>query len=838
MKKIKQCGQMLFLCGILACGNLPCRAVLAAETADSPPAGHIFAAGIPGTNTVTDTPADTSGDFVPSPLPSPEFSAGAGFYEEAFPLVLTAPKGFRIYVTTDGSLPSPDNEAAFLYTEPLLLTDLREANRVSKAWVIRAAAFSPEGEGGDVVTKSYFIGSGMTTRYAVPIVSLVTDPDNLYNEEDGIYVHYQESGREWERPFHFEYFTAEGECAVSINCGGRVHGGASREADLKSLRLYARAEYDTQKNFKHDFFTGGTLPALNVNGETIKKFKHLLLRGGGNEATAWERVYFRDTLTAWCMRDTGLDVQAAQPLVVFLNGDYYGIMNLRERQDERYIEEHYGLDNEQVAIYSFWYDEDGDIHIEAEADSDELAWQSKQYYEEIFRFATTADLTVAENYEKVCEAFDIDNYIDYLCVELFCDNTDWPGNNCKAWRYTGEENGLYGSDGKIRWLLYDTEFAYGLYGRQPSDDNIAAALSDTSKEWPNQHGSTLLFRSLLANGDFYHAFISRMLDLLNEQFSAQALTAQADIMAGYYTGLIQENRDAGNWFDNYENNLSIVKKFIRKRPAYFYTFLSGHFELGTRYSLDIAFDTAMGSLTVGTLRAQEGANCIQSNGFNGFYYNGHPVEVTAVPAEGYRFVGFMGEDISALTAADGTRLTQDADVDGLLRCPKQDGGMTLLYTQDKVFVQNPDAHNRLDLTAVFEKEGASPSYIEMVGATADNLQKPEDGDGELAGNKGESGNPSGAGTAGGQNPAPDGIGGTDGTDWPDGIDKTDGIGQPDGAGNGVTDPALSQSRSPEDNAGTKNRDNTEFILLCVMLAAVLGFVTFLGIRASRKRFRR
>lgn len=820
MKKLKQYGYVLLLCGIFACGNFSPHTVFAEETADSIPAD--------GTNS-TDNPADTSGDFVPSPLPSPEFSAGAGFYEEEFLLTLTVPKGCRIYVTTDGSLPSPDNEAAFLYTEPLMLTDLREANNVSRAWVIRAATFSPEGEGGDVVTKSYFIGKGMTTRYQVPVVSLVTDPDNLYNEEDGIYVHYQESGRMWERPFHFEYFTPEGECPVSINCGGRVHGGASREIEMKSLRLYARAEYDTQKNFKHDFFTGGTLPALDVNGKTIKKFKHLLLRGGGNEATAWERVYFRDTLTAWCMRNTGLDVQAAQPLVAFLNGNYYGIMNLRERQDERYIEEHYGLDNEQVAIYSFWYDENGDIHIEADADSDELAWQSRLYYEEIFRFATTADLTVEENYNKVCEAFDINNYIDYLCVELFCGNTDWPGNNCKAWRYTGEENELYGSDGKIRWLLYDTEFAYGLYGREASDDNIAAALSDSSKEWPNQHGSTLLFRSLLANEDFYDAFISRMLDLLNEEFSSQALTAQADIMADYYTGLIQENRDAGNWFDRYENNLSIVKNYLRKRPAYLYTLLFQHFELGARYTLHVDFDTAAGSLTVGTIQAAEGANCIRNNGFYGYYYCGYPVKITAVPAEGYRFVGFTGRDVSALAAKDGTSLKPDAVVDGLLRYTEKDAGIALLYTKNNVFVQNPDANGQIYLTAVFEKEGTTPPYIEAVSAVADISAKPESGGGNSSENREESGNPSGAGTAGGQNPA------LSGTKQPDGADRAD---LSDSNGTGALSPDHPQNLQPAGGSDAKNEGSTEFILLCVLLAAALGFVTFLGIRTSRKHFRR
>lgn len=790
MKKIKIYQGILLFCGIL---------VLA-------PAAAVSAA-------VEDTTASASADentndFIPSLLPSPEFSAKAGFYEDALTLTLSVPDGYRIYMTFDGSLPGPENEAASLYTEPLVLTDLRDETRVTKAWVIRAVTVTPDSVCGDVVTKTYFVGNGMTSKYSVPVVSLVTDADNLYNEETGIYTHSWESGREWERPFHFEYFTREEGLVVSLNCGGRVHGGASRDIDMKSLRLYARAEYDTQKNFKYDFFSDGTLPAVDVNGKTIKKFKRLLLRGGGNEATAWDRTYFRDTLAAWTMRDTGLDVQAAQPIVVFLNGTYYGIMNLRERQDERYIEEHYGLDPAQIAVYSFWYDEDGEIHIEADADTDELAWQAKTYYEEIFHFATTADLTVPENYEKVCAAFDIENYIDYLCVELFCDNTDWPGNNCKAWRYTGEAGDAYGSDGKIRWLLYDTEFGFGLYGRDPSDDSITAALSATSKEWPNQHGSTLLFRSLLQNESFYDAFVSRMLDLLNENFAPKALKWQADTMAGYYKALIQENRDAGNWFDSYENNVSNVKKFIDKRPNYMYMLLGRRFDLGTRYTLNIAFDTSMGCVTLNTITAAEGANCVGSDGFSGIYYNHYPVEVTAIPAEGYHFVGFTGSGLSALFSADGTRIDPaDQENSSLLHYTAEDGTIAAILTSNRISVQNPDADGRISLTAVFEKDGASPSYLETVGAVLSNTDTPSENSGDAA-NGTEGGTP--------ENSAPDNH--NDGSK----ADNTD---------SGTTAPL----QTPEQSAA---QNPAEFILLCILLAVVLAFVTFLGVRASKRRFRR
>lgn len=784
MKKLNMYKGFLLLCGILALS--PAAAVKAGFGSSLPEtakqggalpqitANRALSAPLPQIAAAVDT-----GDFVPSPLPSPEFSAEPGFYEDTLTLALSVPDGYEIYITLDGSLPEPENEAASLYTGPLVLTDLRDETMVTKAWVIRAAAAAPDGSCGDVVTGTYFIGRGMASKYSVPVVSLVTDADNLYDEETGIYANPWESGREWERPFHFEYFTrAEGQ-AVSMNCGGRVHGGASREIDMKSLRLYARAEYDAQKNFKYDFFSDGTLPAVDVNGEAITKFKRLLLRGGGNEATSWDRTYFRDTLAAWTMKDTRLDVQAAQPVVVFLNGSYYGIMNLRERQDERYIEEHYGLEPELVVIYSFWYDENGEIHIEAEADTDELAWQARAYYEEIFNFATTADLTVPENYEKVCAAFDIENYIDYLCVELFCDNTDWPGNNCKAWRYTGEAGGAYGSDGKIRWLLYDTEFGFGLYGRDPSDDSLAAALSDSSAEWPNQHGSTRLFRSLLQNESFRSAFVSRMLDLLNENFASKALKWQADAMAGYYKALIQECRNAGNWFDSYETNVSNVKKWIEKRHAYMYTLLGRHFDLGTRYTLSIGFNASMGSLTVGTLTASGDANCVDGDGFSGTYYSCCPVEVAAVPAEGYHFVGFTGSGLSALCSADGTRVDpEDPEHPLLVHYTAESGTAAALLTSDHVFIQSPDLSGNIFLTAVFEKDGASPSYLETIGA------------------------------------AP-GKADTD----------PDDAARPDASGT-----AAAEQNAPENPA--------EFILLCILLAIVLAFVTFLGVRSSRRRFRK
>lgn len=585
--------------------------------------------------------------FVKSEVPEPVFSVSSGFYEEETLLALSAPEGCKIYYTVDGTLPAPGKTGTRFYSNPIRLRDVRTGSKsVMQGTVIRAVAVQ-DGNSSDCVTHTYFIGRGAANTYRVPVVSLVTDPENLYDPSSGIFVNYWESGREWERPFYMEYFDADNKCVLSVNCGGRVHGGASRSADTKSIRLYARKEYDAQKSFSYDFFSNGIVPAKNSSGETIEKFKRLLLRGGGNEATSWDRTYFRDSLTAWIMKDTGLDVQASQPAVVFLNGSYYGILNLRERQDERYVEEHYGLDETKVAVYNFYYDMEGKCVVYAEADTDELAWQATEHYKEAYEFATTADLMMDSNYQKVCEYYDIENYIDYLCIEIYCNNTDWPGNNCKAWSYFGEPDSSSGSDGKIRWFLYDTEFGYGLYGNGAWNNSLSAALADDKLEWPNPKGSTLLFRSLLANDTFRRQFVTRMLDLLNENFQPDSLIKEVGVMASRYAGLIRENRDAGNYYDSYDNNIAIVKDFLRKRPDYMYEFLDKQFDLGARYQLCIQFDSSMGSIQINSICADADTVSVGAEGFQGIYYNNYPVAVTAAAKDGYHFTGFKGSMTSS-----------------------------------------------------------------------------------------------------------------------------------------------------------------------------------------------
>lgn len=515
--------------------------------------------------------------FVPSEVPVPEFSAEAGFYEKGFELLLTGAVGTEVYYTLDGSVPTPGGATTLLYSEPVEveLCDGIKGSDLPSATVVRAIAVTEDGACSDIQTNTYFAARKMTEWYEVPVISLVTDPENLYSEETGIVTNYEERGREWERPAHFEYFLPEGKREISMNVGIRINGAYSRRFEMKSFRLYAREEYDTQKSFEYDFFSDSLIPAVEKNGEqkNIDKFKRLVLRGGGNESDAWEVTFFRDILAQSLMVGTSLDVQAYQPAVVFLNGEFYGILNIRERMDDRYLASHYNCAKEDVVIYGFDYNKnsDGKVILPPEGQdvfevvAEEGPEEEVSFFEEAYDFVTENDMSDPVMYAKAGEYFDIENFIDYLCVELYCGNTDWPHNNCEAWRYIGEPSEEYGLDGKIRWLLFDLDFGFGLYGRSVETQVLPSMVADQRREQPYRDVLTDLFRSFLKNEQFKEQFRNRFLELLRTNFKASAVVDRVDRLAEVYRPLVAEKYLKYGELHPVERNMTTVRDYAALR---------------------------------------------------------------------------------------------------------------------------------------------------------------------------------------------------------------------------------------------------------------------------------
>ncbi|HLR91666.1 MAG TPA: leucine-rich repeat domain-containing protein, partial [Atopostipes sp.] len=274
-------------------------------------------------------------------LEAPELSKESGFYNQGFELEIAEnSEENTVYYTLDGSEPTLNST---VYEEPIQI----EPNDDNTLTVVRAKVLSENNTMSETVTKSYFVNSNFDERFDLPVFSLVTDPDNLFDEEIGIYTdkNAENRGSDWERPVHLDFFETDGNLALEQELGIRIHGGLTRTYNQKSLRLYAKSEYDTNKYMTYDFFNG--LEKMNDNG-SVNEFKRLLLRNSGND---WNQTMFNDALMQSLIEPLGtVDTQAYRPAVVFFNGEYYGIHNIRERYDEYYIQSHYDINKEDLAI--------------------------------------------------------------------------------------------------------------------------------------------------------------------------------------------------------------------------------------------------------------------------------------------------------------------------------------------------------------------------------------------------------------------------------------------------------------------------------------------------------
>lgn len=597
--------------------------------------------------------------------PAPEFSHEAGFYEEELEVALTAVSGTEeIYYTLDGSAPDPfsEDESTLAYTGPILVSGESEENLIAsirtnlledenssrnwieppegiaKAAVIKAVSVNTEDNSvSSVVTNTYFINKD----YSLPVFSLSTDAAHFFSEETGIYVpgvyhdpdaaspdatgNFEQRGREWERPIHVEYFEDAEERTLAQDAGVRIHGGFTRRFPQKTLRLYARNDYG-ENLFAHSFFPE----------EDRNEFKRLLLRQSGND---WGGTMFNDALMQRLVSHTELETQAYQPSLVFLNGEYWGIHNIRERYDQHYFETKYDLDREDLVILEADTSTEGNVGVDTGSPGD------VQHYQEMLTFIEENDMSSEEHYEHVQTLMDIDNFISYQVFQIYFKNTDWPQNNINFYRmktaYDPNEPAPY--DGRWRWLLYDTDHGFAYHGPDAYEEDTMthAARED---EW-----STSLFRNLLANEEFEQQFLNEFAGQLNSSFAeARVLEEIEEVQAGIAPEINEhierwgqpESRDA------WEQLVEDTRTFASNRPEAVREHLQSYFELSGTAEIAVNYDSSRGSVFVNTLEiSSDTIGIADPENWSGTYFEGVPVTVTAVPAEGYTFAGWSGDTV-------------------------------------------------------------------------------------------------------------------------------------------------------------------------------------------------
>lgn len=517
---------------------------------------------------------------------------------------------------------------------------------VFKGTVIRARAAVNSTQLSPVVTRSYFVTPEGSARYSLPVISLAISEADLYDYDRGTYVagrdfdewrianptheagfesaaNYGRRGSEWEHPLHFELFDGANGLVFSQNLGFRIHGEFSRILPQKALRLYASSEYDDASRMDFDFFPGLTTSGSN---EPLVSFKRLLLRNGGNDNVG---PRLRDAFVQQLVEPVGLDQQAYRPALEFINGEYWGLVEVRERIDDYFIASHHGIDNDSVAILS------NDAIVEEGGDEDAADFVALR------DFIATHDMSLTENYAWAAERMDMQNYALYNAIHIYVRTLDWPHNNMRVWRMQNppQERTLQANDGRWRWILVDFDSAFGFPTEQYGFDMLEWATRDAG----DQDWSTVMLRGLLKSPAFRNDFISASEELMNTLFHP----AHADKLLRQMHARLQpeyaEHRH--RWPNTLYTTIWGMQEFAEQRPSFVRSHISSYFTIGEAVPLNFIVNAlAGGELQVDNVtlsRLTPGATAREGTlRWQGYYFPDDTVQVTATPKAGFYFAGW------------------------------------------------------------------------------------------------------------------------------------------------------------------------------------------------------
>ena len=525
-----------------------------------------------------------------------DFSEEGGIYEESLQVTITSESDAPIYYSTDGSTPRLSGQ---VYSSPIT---------INSTTVLRAQTVADGTLPGKIRTASYLINAD----HEVAVISITTHPDNLWDYNDGIYVmgpnassdvpHYGANfWEDWEKPIHIEMYDPDGDLAFAQDAGVKIFGGWSRANAQKSLSIFARKSYgENEINDK-------IFPNLELND-----FTSIVLRNSGND---WNNTMFRDAFHTSLFHES-VDKQAYRPAVIYLNGEYWGIQNIREKVNEDFLGNHFDLDPDSITIL-----EANAIPVEGD----------EQEYLDLISFINTNSLQETSNYEYVADRIDLENFIHYQIGNIFIDNRDWPGNNIKYWKSNRPNS-------KWRWIAYDTDFGFDPWNEgKASWNTVSFALDANGPDWPNPPWSTLLLRKLMENDEFKSRFINTFADQLNTVWLPDVMVDRLTEFESRIESEISDhlNRWGGNYGD-WTRNVQRMKDFANQRPGHVRNHINSTFDLDGMNEITVEVNNeAFGDIKINTLE-------LSTYPWSGEYFDGNPISLTAMPKPGYRFLRWEG----------------------------------------------------------------------------------------------------------------------------------------------------------------------------------------------------
>jgi len=513
---------------------------------------------------------------------------------------------------------------------------------ISGTTVLRCRTYANGAYPSDEIIRTYVFEQ----MPSIATMFVTTDPLSMFSPDTGLYMKGngasgmdpQYGANFWsnrELPVYVELFEKGSPQKPAFGVMGdyKISGQYSRAKEKKSFSVTLREEYG-DKRLKYTLFP---------DNPELKKFKAFSLRNFGNNSGD---DYVRDRIGTQMTEGLGVDYQRGRYVVLYYNGKYYGLHDLRERNNEYYYETKYGYDPNDIDLL--------------DANNDAGAGSATDY-KNMLSWLQSNELTSDANYQKIADQIDVDNYMNYMSAEMFVNNGDWPHNNLKKWRVASQK-------GKWKWFLYDVDFGFGA-GYNTQNGNVFSYVTNASgtngmgmmmpgmggQQGGQQTGGsisdhTILMIRLLGNDGFKKAFINRFCVLLSMNFAADRLVPQIEALHGQVQAEIARDAEFWNYKSgSFDTNLEKIKSFAQTRQQTIMSEMKSYFTLGETAQVTLAVQGS-GKILVHNLPLDKSSMTVN-------FFRDMPVTVTAEPAGGAVFAGWSDGNSNATRTFNPGELT-------------------------------------------------------------------------------------------------------------------------------------------------------------------------------------
>ena len=617
------------------------------------------------------------------PVMAPTFSKGSGFYDNEFLLTLSSSQGSEIYYTTDSSNPL-NSTTVQKYTEPIKIYDRssepnvyaeigddensplfigsfggykRPKYLIDKAMVIRAYCKNENGIS-PIIDNTYFVTTGNLEKYSnFTIVSLVVNPEDLFDPDIGIYVvgneyieaknnmdpndftqmfklmyasNFYKEGTEWEKKTNMAIFE-NGKMILQQNVGIRIRGFSTKMQAGKSFNVYAKKRFG-EKTIKNTLFKDN----YDKKNKLITKYKSIALRNIFSEERTKDEIgnillFGREFQS----------ISDTRKSMLFLNGEYWGFYIIIEKFSESYFESHYDVPKEKVTLIK-----EGEL---SNGEESELP-----LYNNFFDEYSKKDVLDEKIYEEINNYIDLDSLIEHFVIGIYIGTADWPGHNDGVWRYNGEkiDNNPY-SDGRWRYISFDFDYSMGysiaMWGQTPTEEPYE--VNNLKNLERNKRAPTNLFLALLKNEDFRNKYILRFCDFINGIFNLDRVDLLLNDYKDNYLDMLADSKVRWKGYDyeneleafatfknNFVKNFDDIRKFYEERPKYALEHMKEYLELDSELQEITITKKGEGKIKINSITPD-----FKDGKWVGKYFSDIPITITAIPSEKSEFKGWSGD---------------------------------------------------------------------------------------------------------------------------------------------------------------------------------------------------